>query len=148
MKKRVKIFLAVISILSLTGCFNSDAVVFSVQDTGKVKVILDNTEGYRIDRKDPFNITLAGEIISKGKIASLGNYNEYIAKVREDDKTEVIYEGTKDDAEYLFYKYENDSKIEYNHIIHYVDTKIYIILSNPTSIEKAEEIFNLLSFKK
>lgn len=135
--------IAMIMLLTLTGCTKNKSYTFKVETGDKIKVELNTTDGYDLSSDLPFTISKDGNKLSQGTFIHGSSYDEYVKVAKTNSLSKIIDQGSKNDIEYVFYSYNNS---EYNYIIKVKNSNTGILLGNPNSQEEAEKCFELLTF--
>lgn len=138
MKKFIGLLLVAGMIIFMTGCNFYMKVTYPVADNIELEVKLIASDGYQITTSMPFEIKQNGEVLTRGKIISEEEYQQYLDGVRENEEVTII----EDDDNCIFYNYGE----EYNHVFRIMNTEVYLILSNTVSEESAREVLDRLSF--
>lgn len=133
----------IISLTACSGIKTSKSYTFSLSTGDKVNVELDTTDGYNINSKSPFEISLKKKVLSIGKFISEEEYKQFLESLKlGNKKVKIIDSGKKDSNEYIFYIYDNK---EYNILMLLGKSKVGIILGNNVSKESAKEVFDKLT---
>lgn len=149
MKKKFNIIfsLIVVVMLFVTGCGDSKTTVsytYKVETGDNIKISLTTNDGYKLTSDIPFVITKDKKELSQGTFISAEYYTAYVDSVKNDEKAEIIDEGTKSDCSYVMWNY-NDSEFDYVVMINGTNTGI--LIANNISEESAKECFDRLEIK-
>lgn len=149
MKKKFNIFfsLIVVVMLFVTGCGDSKKTVsytYKVETGDNIKISLTTNDGYELTSDIPFVISKDKKELSQGTFISAEYYTAYVDSVKNDEKAEIIDEGTKSDCSYVMWNY-NDSEFDYVVMINGTNTGI--LIANNVSEESAKECFDRLEIK-
>lgn len=149
MKKKFNIIfsLIVVVMLFVTGCGDSKTTAsytYKVETGDNIKISLTTNDGYELTSDIPFVISKDKKELSQGTFISAEYYTAYVDSVKNDEKAEIIDEGTKSDCSYVMWNY-NDSEFDYVVMINGTNTGI--LIANNVSEESAKECFDRLEIK-
>lgn len=149
MKKKFNIIfsLIVVVMLFVTGCGDSKTTVsyiYKVETGDSIIISLTTNDGYDLTSNIPFVISKDEKELSQGTFISADYYATYVDSVKNDEKAEIIDEGTKSDCSYVMWNY-NDSEFDYVVLINGTNTGI--LIGNNVSEESAKECFDRLEIK-
>lgn len=149
MKKKFNIIFSLIVVVMLffTGCGDSKTPVsytYKVETGDNIKISLTTNDGYELTSDIPFVISKDKKELSQGTFISAEYYTAYVDSVKNDEKAEIIDEGTKSDCSYVMWNY-NDSEFDYVVMINGTNTGI--LIANNVSEESAKECFDRLEIK-
>lgn len=146
--KLKRIFAAVVSAacIMLAGCdFKTTRSYTYEVDTGdKVKVTLDTSDGYKLSKDVPFEISKDGEVQTTGSFLKENGFDLYKAAVGLEEDAEIIDSGEKDGHEYIFV---NVGDSEFNYVIKLGNSETGVLLGNKVSEDSAKECFERLVFE-
>lgn len=146
MKKIVRILscLLLVVMLFVTGCGNSKTTIsytYKVETGDNITISLTTNDGYNLTSDTPFVISKDNEELSQGTFISAEYYDAYIDSVKNDDKAEIIDEGTKTNCSYVMWNYANS---EFNYVVMINGTNTGLLIANNVSEESAKECFSRL----
>lgn len=149
MKKKLNIIfsLIVVVMLFVTGCGNSKTTVsytYKVETGDNITISLTTNDGYELTSDIPFVISKDKKELSQGIFISAEYFTTYVDSVKNNEKAEIIDEGTKSDCSYVMWNY-NDS--EFNYVVMINGTNTGMLIANNISEESAKECFDRLEIK-
>lgn len=149
MKKKLNIIFSILLVVMLfiTGCGNSEKTVsytYKVETGDNIIISLTTNDGYELTSDIPFVISKDKKVLSQGTFISADYYTTYVDSVKNDEKAEIIDEGTKSDCSYVMWNY-NDSEFDYVVMINGTNTGI--LIGNNVSEKSAKECFDRLEIK-
>ncbi|MFV0342044.1 MAG: hypothetical protein ACK5JH_04020 [Anaerocolumna sp.] len=133
--------------LFITGCGNvkkTVSYIYKVETGDNIKISLTTNDGYELTSDVPFVISKDKNELSQGIFISADYYTAYIDSVKNDEKAEIIDEGTKSDCSYVMWNYDGS---EFNYVVMINGTNTGILIGNSISEESAKECFDRLEIK-
>ncbi len=149
MKKTLKIFscLSLVVMLFVTGCGKLKTTIsytYKVETGDNIIISLTTNDGYNLTSDIPFVISKDNKELSQGIFISAEYYTAYIDSIENDDKAEIIDEGTKANCSYVMWNYDDS---EFNYVVMINGTKTGLLIANNVSEESAKECFSRLEIK-
>ena len=139
---------AIALILSLAGCTSSMSYTFEIADCDAIKVTLDTSDGYSIGETDGvFYISENEEILTSGIFMAKDDYEQYFQNVPDAEGTKLLEKDSKNGNEYIFYRYDDGSVVNYYYIIKIAGTDTGVGLINSISENCARLCFEKLTIE-
>lgn len=153
MKRALKfaaLFLAVLTVLC--GCTvtktKESSLSFNVSTGDQIMVTLNRIDGYKMDAKVPFTVSMGGKDIMTGSFLTKEGYDQYYEAVNGGDPdAEVLKESLKDGNSYVMYKITSDGQTEYDFIVMIKDSATGVLMGSLASEEEAMACFEALTFE-
>lgn len=152
--KIISIFLTMCSILCVLSACNSNALktslsyTYTVETGDNVKIKLDTSDGYSIEKDLPFKIIKNDTVISEGTFITIDGYNQYknIVESGSDKSVTIIESETNSNGiTYIFYKVDSSAGIEYDYIVKINNSNTGLVIGSLISEADAKDVFNHLT---
>lgn len=148
MKKFAALMLGgVLGMIVLTGCTTSMSYTYSVGTGDNVKVVLDTSDGLKLENDDDgFSVTEDDETILQGIFIDEDTYDFYLEMVKNANGSENIEEDSANGLTWLFYEFDGNAGKESNYIVWIDGSDTGIIMGSLEGSRAAKKAFNSLTF--